>query len=410
MNHFNHLLYIDPGTGSMLFTAVLGISTALVFFVQKAWLRIKLFIAGGRDIKTDNTKCDYLIFTDSGRYWEMFRPICDEFEQRQVFLTYWTCDENDPGLNSNYSYINMEYIGNIYQAARRLNTLHADICITTTPGLDVYQWKRSPYTRYYIHLMHGVGDARCYKMFGLDSFDSVVIAGSHQYKQIRDIEGVRNLAPKDLPLLGEPHLDFLYERYINSTRTESTTYNVLLAPSWGKNAILSRYGKSIIQALLDTGYNITIRPHPQTKQSESKLLNDLIDQFPESSKLHWDNENDNFTALFNADIMISDFSSVIWEFCFIFDKPVIYADISFDPSVYDLAWVDEKRWDITALSKVGLPLTEDSFPHLKEMISTAIASDKLAQARHSLKDEAWSQGDSAKRITEYIIQKHDSAQ
>ena len=38
------LLYIDPGTGSMLFTILLGVVGTGTFFIKKIWLKLKLIV------------------------------------------------------------------------------------------------------------------------------------------------------------------------------------------------------------------------------------------------------------------------------------------------------------------------------------------------------------------------------
>ena len=42
------LLYIDPGTGSMLFSIVIGIAGVLVFALRALWIKCKFFITCGR--------------------------------------------------------------------------------------------------------------------------------------------------------------------------------------------------------------------------------------------------------------------------------------------------------------------------------------------------------------------------
>ncbi|MBQ5422725.1 MAG: hypothetical protein IIU27_02475, partial [Clostridiales bacterium] len=67
-------LYIDPGTGSMLFTVLIGILSAAVYLVRT--LIIKLKSGAGR--KADKNRIPLVIYSDSKRYWNTFEPICDE--------------------------------------------------------------------------------------------------------------------------------------------------------------------------------------------------------------------------------------------------------------------------------------------------------------------------------------------
>ena len=43
-----HLLYIDPGTGSMLFTVIIGVVAALLFAVKGLFIKLKYFFSGGK--------------------------------------------------------------------------------------------------------------------------------------------------------------------------------------------------------------------------------------------------------------------------------------------------------------------------------------------------------------------------
>ena len=178
------LLYIDPGTGSMLFTIFIGIIGTGAFFLKKIWLKLKFKISGGK-VDTSQSHIQYLIFSEGRTYWTTFKPICDELEKRGLNTTYWTADQNDPAFNEDYKHIDPVYIGEGNKAYARLNIASADICLATTPGLDVYQWKRSKNVKYYVHILHETGGSLQYKMFGLDFYDAVLLTGDFQTDEIR---------------------------------------------------------------------------------------------------------------------------------------------------------------------------------------------------------------------------------
>ena len=104
------MLYIDPGTGSMLFAIFIGIVTSLMFLWKKMLLKLKFILGGGRG-ETSQERYPYVIFSDSKRYWNVFKPICDEFERRQLPLEYLTASEDDPALTEKYQYVNCKFIG-----------------------------------------------------------------------------------------------------------------------------------------------------------------------------------------------------------------------------------------------------------------------------------------------------------
>ena len=79
-----------------------------------------------------------------------------------------------------------------------MNFLNAGIVLSTTPGLDVYQWKRSKDVQYYVHIPHMANDITSYRMFGLDYYDAIMLSGEYQVQQIRDLEKIRDLSAKDV--------------------------------------------------------------------------------------------------------------------------------------------------------------------------------------------------------------------
>lgn len=407
---FSFLNYIDPGTGSMLVTVILGVVTAGVFLVRGLFIRMKVRLSGGH-IKEDADKIPYVIFSDHKRYWNVFEPICDEFESRGISCTYYTASSDDPALSKEYSHVKCEFIGEGNKGFAHLNMMKAYVCLSTTPGLDVLQWKRSKDVSWYAHIFHELSDGLLYRMFALDHYDAVLATGDIQEHAVRTLEEMRHLPAKEICIVGSTYLDRLYRRYQEydiPAKKDNSDITVLLAPTWGGSGILKRFGRDFIQALVETGYRIIIRPHPQSKVSEKDMLDELEKEFPENDRLSWNYDNDNFRVLSEADIMISDYSGVIFDYAFIFDKPVICTDTDFDASPYDAAWTDGQTWSFGALPKMGRRLTRDDFPFVKDIIDETMNSEEYRTARAALRDEAWHfRGQSAVRTVDYMISKYE---
>ena len=415
------LLYIDPGTGSMLFTILIGAITTLYFFLRKLVVYLKFRVSGGKVAAVDTKKIPFVIFSDNKQYWTVFKPICDEFEKRKIKLVYWTASEQDPALKTKYDYVDCSFIGEGNKAFARLNMMNACICLATTPGLDVLQWKRSRDVDWYVHTLHAAGtSAAGYHMFSLDYYDAVLLTGDFQVDEIRELERKRNLPPKELKVLGCTYMDAMWERVQavesgqnadgaakETTLAKQDAMTVLLAPSWGPSSILCRFGEKIIDALIETGYRIIIRPHPQSFVSDKEIMDRLQEKYPDSAQISWNSDADNFEALRSADIMISDFSSVIFDYTLIFNKPVIYAENVFVKDPYDAAWLDEEMWKFRVLPSIGLPLKEEDFPRMKEIIANAIKDEGLFEGREKAREEAWAHiGESASLTVDYLTDKY----
>ena len=403
-------LYIDPGTGSMLFSLFIGLATTAIFGARALSLKIKGIVGRGKQTELDKSHLGIVIYSDSKRYWNVFGPIAREFESRKIPLVYYTQSPDDPALGEKFEYVKAEFIGEGNKGFAKLNLLNADVCLSTTPGLDVLQWKRSKNCKFYVHVPHTVDDLSGYRMFGLDFYDAVLTTGQNQIDLLKHIETLRpNITKKEFVTVGSPILDSLSLRLSESNRNkqeQKKDRTVLLAPSWGKEGILSKFGSDFISALQATGFKIVVRPHPQTVSSEKQMLNSLMERFPESEKFNWNFDNDNFEVLNKADILITDFSGIIFDYSLVFDKPLIYADTQFDSGVYDAAWLDEPMWSFRVLPKVGIQLKKEDFSRIGEIITKAFESEKLKQGRESVRSECWQhRGESAKLIADYLMEK-----
>lgn len=403
-------LYIDPGTGSMLFSLFIGIAASAVFLFRSLIIKLKFVVSGGKTVARGETVAPYVIFSDSKRYWNVFEPICDEFERREIPTLFYTASSDDPALAKNYKFVTTEFIGEGNAAFARLNMLRADICLATTPGLDVFQWKRSKECRYYVHIPHSLDDLSVYRMFGIDHYDAILISGACQEKRVREMEKLRNLPAKDLVYVGSTYMDGLKKRFDEVKKPEKNPRpTVLIAPSWGPSSILARFGKKLISALAENDFDVVVRPHPQTIVSEKEIFDPLCEAFKDNSKVSWNFDNDNFDILNRADILISDFSSVMFDFVFIFDKPLIYADVKFDSAPYDADWFDEPMWTLKVLPQVGVQLKEEDFPRIGEIVKDALKSQKLSENRTHARDEVWTCiGEGSKNTVDYLVKKHAS--
>lgn len=400
------LLYIDPGTGSMLFSVLLGIFTASLFATQKLWYRLKTIISGGRVKRINGDKIPVVIFSDDKRYWNTFEPICDELDKRGIRAEYWTVSKDDPGIEHSYTNIQCKYIGSINKAITRLNVLNASICLSTTPGLEVYQWKRSNNTECYIHIVHAVGGGTLYRMFGMDFFDEIMYTGDFTENNIRKLEKIRNLKPKKLIDVGVPYLDNMKKRAESRTFNKGDGINILVSPTWGVNSLFNQMGDKLIDSLIDTGHNITIRPHPQSYISEKELIERLMRKYPEGDRIHWNSDNDNINVLGCSDIMISDYSGIIYDYMFVFDKPVIYSLPDFRKDPYDAWFIEEDPITISVLPDIAYEITPGNVGNIKHVIDCVLLEDVKKSARMEIKERLWhNRGESAIKCVNYLEDK-----
>ena len=402
------ILYIDPGTGSMLFSILIGAAATLFFLAKALLLKLKLVFAGKKDggAQLDASYKPYVIYNEGNQYWNTFKPVCDEFEKREIPLVFYTSSKTDPVFEQNYKFVKPEFIGEGNAAFAKLNMLSAGFVLMTTPGLQVYQLKRSKRVAHYSHVLHMPNDATTYRLFGLDFFDSVLLTGDYQKTDIRFLENQRGIPQKDLVTVGCPYLDVYKENIASIPTEENHPFTVLVSPSWGDVGILKKYGEKLLDPLAKTGWRIIVRPHPQSKKSEADMLSRLEARYKDNANIVWDYERQNIFSLKKADIMISDFSGIIFDYTFLCDKPVMYVNAGMDLRPYDAYDLGDKElWQYSVLRTFGKELKEEQFDNIKDVIQSMSDSKELENARHKAKATAWMhEGEAGKRIADYMVE------
>ena len=238
----------------------------------------------------------------------------------------------------------------------------------------------------------------------------MLLTGDYQMEDIRTLEKDRDIAEKELVTVGCTYLDVLAERMKGMDVPETHEYTVLLSPSWGPNGILSRYGEQLLDPLVGSGIHVIIRPHPQSRKSESALLERLEGKYRGAANVEWNYDKDNLACLMRSDIMISDFSSIIFDYMFLCDKPVVYVNADMDTRMCDAGDLDKRLWQFTTLEKCGIELKSGDFPRIGEVLRGASDSTELAANRAWAKSQAWMhQGEAGDRVAEFMISKETSS-
>ena len=136
------------------------------------------------------------------------------------------------------------------------------------------------------------------------------------------------------------------------------------------------------------------------------MIDKLKSEFSESDMFKWNSDNDNFNVLNESDILISDFSGVIFDYALVYDKPVIYAPAEFDSSTYDAAWIEDELWTFKVLPTIGRELSEEDFSDMKKIIDECIASEEYQAGRDKAREETWMYpGEGAVRVVDYLEKK-----
>ena len=293
-------------------------------FARKEWKR---FTALSREARR-------LVFYSEGPgYWPHFEPIISELWRRyQQPCCYLSSDINDPVLRTPPEGVMTFFIGDGTARTLAFPTMEASVVVMTMPDLQTYYIKRSPYVEHYVYIHHSmVSTHMIYRPEAFDHFDVIFCTGPHHIDEIRTRERLLGLPRKKLIEHGYARLEALIEE-LGSIESRPEVFgtdrpNVLIAPSWGENALLERLGIDFIDPLLKAGLKVTLRPHPQTKRFKPKLLDSILASYGSQSGFTLEVDIADKRSLLEADLMISDWSGAALEFAFARLKPVLFVDV-----------------------------------------------------------------------------------
>ena len=134
------------------------------------------------------------------------------------------------------------------------------------------------------------------------------------------------------------------------------------------------------------------------------MLEKLKARYENAKNLTWDNERDNIYSMKKADIMISDFSGIIYDYTFLCDKPVMYANAELNLEPYDAFDINKTIWQFETINKIGIKLEEKDFANLKNVILNASDNPELSELRKKAKNEAWQHiGEAGKLTVDYMV-------
>lgn len=274
-----------------------------------------------------------IVFYSEGRaYGSFLAPVMESLiEKHGVRLCYLTSDATDPFLNSDDGRIATFYIGRGIAMITAFQNLKAGVLVMTMPDLNMFHIKRSVHPVHYVYLHHSmVSTHMIYREGAFDHFDSILCVGPHQVAETRAWERLRGLPEKRLFEHGYGPLDaLLHEAAHRPPRPplRGDGRRVLLAPSWGAKGILEAHANALVEILLTAGHRVWVRPHPRTRQLAPQALDDLTARFGGHERFIIDEDTTALDALFDAEVMITDWSGVALEFALGLKRPVLFIDV-----------------------------------------------------------------------------------
>jgi len=408
------LLYIDPASTSALLYIVIALVATIGFALRGFFYKIKNLILGKGFInQSDFENTDIVFYSEGKQYWNVFLPVIKALESKKVSCAYITSDKEDTGLDYKSEYYQSKYIGNLTMTSVYLNKLKVKFVGSTTPQLDVMMISRSKNVQHYAHIVHAPIDIFTYRKFAFDYFDSVFCSGYHQIEGIKKLEEQRGTDKKLLLETGLTYYDIMLEEIKALPKQEKKNPIVLIAPTWKEYSIINRFGVDFFDNLFkNSSYDVILRPHPQTYVSFPKLIAEIEDKFENEARFTVDRNPMGTESLAKADMMISDLSGVIWDFVFLYSKPVLLLKTEFENiEGFEGSELDYEMWEMRERSRLGKVFDENDVENISGIVNDLLAnppSMELAKLREESVYNFGKAGETAANQILEIIAKIDT--
>ena len=289
------------------------------------WKEVKRFK------KLDQKDRSIVFYLEKESDFIFFKPVVEKLTQEyDTKICYVTSSKTDPMLSCNDKNILPFYIGDGVARSNFFINLKATIIVMTMPDLETFHIKRSKvYPVHYVYIFHSLCSTHyIYRKMAFDNFDTIFCTGNYQIIEIQERERKFNLNKKKLVKHGYGRLDTLINEARSTDIRKSTSKNkvVLIAPSWGANGLIETKGQEIVSILLDSGFDVILRPHPMTIKKSNKVIQKIEKEFKDNLNFKLETDIRNTESFFLCNCMISDWSGVAIEFAFAFEKPIFYVD------------------------------------------------------------------------------------
>lgn len=383
--------YLDPGTGSLLLYSLIGIVTTLAFALKGLFYNLRGIFSKKNAKNLDNKKYGIVFHSEGGKYFHVFQPIIEELCKRGIPSVYITPDEKDSAFNIQNDLFKVINPGNEMVTISYMNNLKADIVISTTPHFDIYMWKRSKNVGKYIHFFHAPTGSDFYEKYALSFYDIIFSVGKFTEIGQTALDKKRNLPQKQYYDIGCTYYDYMLKEY-NSCTEISDGKTILYAPTWGyERSSFFTSGVKIMETLIASGFNVIFRPHPQFFVSHIKEYNEFLLQskkWNNAKNLTIDTNKTPIISMKKSDILITDFSGVLFDYAYLSEKQVLLLNVENASGGYEAEemiplGVD---FDISASKTLAHQLTQVETANIAETVKSYLESkednrDKIRKFR-----------------------------
>lgn len=324
-----------------------------------------------------------VFYSEKSGFYKYFKDVMEYLLARSnVIIHYVTSDPKDQifEIAKTQPRIRPYYIGE-NKLITLMMKMDADIVVMTVPDLDNFHLKRS-YVRKdieYIYMFHYPLSTHMVLQTGaLDHYDTIFCVGDFQFDEIRAAERVYQLPEKKLIAAGYGQLEQLHASYQAMPKVKREHPKILVAPSWQADNILDSCIDSLLEQLLDKGYEVVVRPHPEYVKRYKPRMDQIVERYRgrEASGLHFELDFTSNSSIFDSDVLISDWSGTAYEFSFVTLKPSVFIDTKPKINNPEYTKLGIEPLEFALRSQVGIQVKPDALAGLDQKIAELLENNE----------------------------------
>lgn len=311
----------------------------------------RLFSDGNRRLRT------LAFYSERDIYWRYFEGFIERvLAKSDLDVCYLTSDPDDPVFRHPSPRVRAFYLRQLVPAA--LRRLDGAALVMTMPDLELFHVKRSVHPLDHVYVFHGVGSIHLqYRPGAFDHYDTVFCLGPYDQAELRRWEELHGAKPKRLVACGYPWIERLHAEHqrlrAGAAEAPGRRPRVLIAPSWHEQNLLALCLEPLVERLAGGRWDVVFRPHPEDFKRRPALVDRIDRLVAPHANLTLERELVSGTSIHEADVLVTDWSAISFEYAFGTERPVLFVDTPCKVHNRDWEKLGIEPIELRARSRIG---------------------------------------------------------
>lgn len=306
-----------------------------------------------------------VFYAEDSFTWVQFEGYVLHLLQLGMPVVYVTSHADDPVLEMDVDGLSPFYIRK--QLPRLMERLDSRVLAITMPDLGRFHIPK-PERSQVLYIFHSLNSVHTsYREGAFDHYDRFACTGPHHVAELSGLRAQRRTKWEQLDEVGYYKLDRIARDHQEWDRADRDQKEVLIAPSWGPSNVLEAHGEEVVRSLVQSGFRVTVRPHPQffhTLYPEGRrVMARMMEIFSGSEDVTFELSITTEDSFHRSDIMLSDWSGAAYEYALGTLRPVLFIDTP--QKLFNESW-----------HELGRPAFED---FMRDQVGAVVPADEVSR-------------------------------